>query len=246
MIRKFVTLGLSAIALSLTACGGDTTELPKNSEALPKIAAPAGKSWTDMIVKTPEGGYKMGNPDAKLKLVEYGAITCPGCAQFHVESKAELEEIVASGNVSFEFRPFLVHGVQDVPGFLLAACNGPEAFFGLTDQLYTKQQDWLGKMQTMSPEEQQKAGTLQPADLIKFLAQKTDLINFVKPLGVSQDAANQCLADKKAFEDLVKQSETAQKDAKVSGTPSFRLNGADMNANNWNTVKAALKNAGAR
>lgn len=199
-----------------------------------------------MVSKTTEGGYKMGNPDAKLKLVEYGAITCPGCAQFHVESKTELEEMVAGGNVSFEFRPFLVHGIQDVPGFLLAACNGPEAFFGLSDQLYTKQQDWLGKMQTLSPEEQQKAGTLQPADLIKFLAEKTDLINFVKPLGVSQDAANQCLSDKKAFEDLVKQSETAQKDAKVSGTPAFRLNGADVNAGNWNGVKAALKNAGAR
>jgi protein-disulfide isomerase len=119
MTRKFALLGLSAIALSLTACGEDSTTLPKNGLALEKIAAPAGKNWTDMIVKTPEGGYKMGNPDAKLKLVEYGAITCPGCAQFHVESKAELEEIVASGNVSFEFRPFLVHGIQDVPGFLL-------------------------------------------------------------------------------------------------------------------------------
>jgi protein-disulfide isomerase len=101
-------------------------------------------------------------------------------------------------------------------------------------------------MQTMSPEEQQKAETLQPADLIKFLAQKTDLINFVKPLGVSEDASNQCLGDKKAFEDLVKQSETAQKDAKINGTPAFKLNGADINTSNWNGVKAALKNAGAR
>ncbi len=246
MTRKFVTLAISALALSLSACGGDNAKLPVAGEALPSVAAPAGKSWTETIVQTAEGGYKMGNPDAKLQLIEYGAITCPGCAQFHVESKAELESMVGKGNVSFEFRPYLVHGIQDVPGFLLAKCNGAEAFFGLSDQLFTKQAEWLGKMQSLSDADRAQAGELKPAELIKFLAQKMDLINFVKPLGVSEDAANQCLSDKKVFETLVKESETAQAKAKITGTPSFRLNGADMNANNWNTVKAGLKNAGAR
>lgn len=246
MIRKFLFLGLSAFALTLSACGGDNASLPASSEALPKIAAPAGKSWTEIVSQTEAGGYKMGNPDAKLQLVEYGAITCPGCAQFHVESKVELEEIVAGGNVSFEFRPYLVHGIQDVPGFLLAKCNGAEAFFGLSDQLYVRQAEWLGKMQNLSEADQALAGTLKPAELIKFLAQKMDLINFVKPLGVSEDAADQCLTDQKTFEALVKETEKANDEAKIAGTPSFRLNGADMNTNNWAAVKAGLKNAGAR
>ncbi|MFC4291336.1 thioredoxin domain-containing protein [Sphingorhabdus arenilitoris] len=245
MKSKFALLAFSAMALSLSACGSDKSGAPVSGEPLAKVAAPDGKSWTEVISKTEQGGYKMGNPDAKLQLVEYGAITCPGCAQFHVQSKTELEEMVATGVVAFEFRPFLVHGIQDVPGFLLAKCNGPEAFFGISDQMYNRQAEWLGKMQTLSEADRAKAGTLQPNDLIKFLAEKMDLVNFVKPLGVSEDAANQCLSDQKTFEALVKESETAQKDQKVSGTPAFFLNGADLQVGNWAGVKAALKNAGA-
>ena len=246
MTRKFAFLGLSAIALSVSACGTENASVPVSGEPLEKVAAPQGQSWTDTVSQTEAGGYLMGNPDAQLKLVEYGAITCPGCAQFHVESKAELEEMVATGVVSFEFRPYLVHGIQDVPGFLLAKCNGAEAFFGLADQMYTRQAEWLGRLQTMSDAERQQAEGLKPTELIKFLANKFDLVNFVKPLGVSEDAANQCLSNQKTFEDFVKQTETAQKDANVTGTPSFRLNGGDRNGGKWSAAKAALKNAGAR
>ena len=189
----------------------------------------------------------MGNPDAPLKLLEYGAVTCPGCAQFHVQSKEELDGMIESGVVSMEFRPFLVHGIQDVPGFLLAKCNGPEAFYGLIDQLFKRQNEWLGKFQAELTEADQAAvGKMQPSEVIKFLAQKMDLVNFVKPLGISEDAANQCLSDQKAFEKLVAQSETAQKEDKVSGTPTLKLNGTSLDGGNWNVVKAALKNAGAR
>ncbi|NJM51185.1 MAG: thioredoxin domain-containing protein [Sphingomonadales bacterium] len=246
MTGKFALMAFSALTLSLSGCGGEQAAAPVSGEPIAKVAAPDGKNWTEIVSKTEQGGYKMGNPDAKLQLVEYGAITCPGCAQFHVQSKAELEEMIASGAVAMEFRPFLVHGIQDVPGFLLAKCNGPEAFFGITDQMYTRQQEWLGKMQTLSEADREKAGTLQPNALIKFLAAKMDLVNFVKPLGVSEDASNQCLADQKTFEALVKESETAQKEAKISGTPTFFLNGADLKVGNWDGVKAALKNAGAR
>ena len=72
------------------------------------------------------------------------------------------------------------------------------------------------------------------------------LIEFVKARGVSEDAAKACLSDQKAFEAMVKDTETASKDDKVSGTPTIRLNGANLNPTDWNSVKIALKNAGAR
>eukprot|EP01041_Mallomonas_annulata_P018631 gene18631-37641_t len=90
----------AAAALALAACGsGDSAGAPKG-EPIAKVAAPAGKAWTDVVTKTEAGGYKMGNPDAKLQLVEYGAITCPGCAQFSVQSTEELNEIVNTGVVA--------------------------------------------------------------------------------------------------------------------------------------------------
>jgi protein-disulfide isomerase len=245
MTRKFAAIALTALAFSLAGCGGTDTVKPPKGDSITNVAAPAGKAWTSVVAKT-EQGYKMGNPDAKLQLVEYGAITCPSCAQFSVESAEELDAMIDNGVVAFEFRPFLVHGIQDVPGFLLAQCNGAEAFFGLKQQLYARQQEWLGRLQGISEAEQQSVGTMQPADVIKFLGDKMGLIEFVKPLGLSQDAAKICLADQKAFEALVKDSERASKEDKVTGTPTLILNGASLNGGDWKTVKIALKNAGAR
>ena len=34
------------------------------------------------VVRTPAGGYRQGNPDAPVKLIEYGSRTCPTCARF--------------------------------------------------------------------------------------------------------------------------------------------------------------------
>jgi protein-disulfide isomerase len=246
MKTKFLTLAVFASALSLSACGGGETGAAPSGDKLPKVAAPAGKAWSDSVIKTPEGGYKMGNADAKLQLVEYGAITCPGCAQFSVQSTEELKAMVDSGVVAFEYRPYLVHGIQDIPGFLLAQCNGPEAYFGLIDQLYANQSEWLGKLQTVKQEEYAAVQAQPPAAQITFLADKMGLVEFVKARGVSEDAAKICLADAKELDAMVKQTEKASKDEDVSGTPALFLNGKRFETGSWKEVKVALKNAGAR
>ena len=246
MKRNFSILNMAVLAIGLASCGGGESAEPPKGDAIAKIAAPAGKAWTDTVTKTELGGYKLGNPNAKLQLLEYGAISCPGCAQFSVASAEELRAMVDTGVVAFEFRPFLVHGIQDVPGFLLAACNGTESFFGLTEQLYANQQEWLGRLSTISEAEQQIYATLEPAAQISFLAEKFGLVDFVKQRGVSEDAAKLCLSDPKTFDALVKQSERASKEDSISGTPAILLNGTRVDPADWATVKVALKNAGAR
>ena len=236
----------AAAALALAACGsGDSAGAPKG-EPIAKVAAPAGMAWTDVVTKTEAGGYKMGNPDAKLQLVEYGAITCPGCAQFSVQSTEELNEIVNTGVVAMEFRPYLVHGVQDIPGFLLAACSGPDAFFPLTEALYADQQTWLSKISTVTEADQQAMQKMTPAEISTLLGTKMGLIDFVKSRGISEDQAKSCLADKGAIDALIAATEKGTKDDGVSGTPFFILNGAKLDASSWNQVKGKLVEAGAR
>ena len=236
----------ASAALALAACGGaDTTEVPKG-EPIAKVAAPAGQAWADMVSKTEAGGYKMGNPDAKLQLLEYGAVSCPGCAQFSVQSAEEMREIVNTGVVAFEFRPFLVHGVQDIPGFLLAQCSGPDAFFPLIDQMFAEQQSWLGRMSEVTEAEQQTLAKASPAQVSTFLGTKLGLVEFVKSRGISEDQAKACLADKKAIDGLVALTEKGGKDDGVTGTPFFLLNGAKLDVAAWNQVKGRLVEAGAR
>ena len=236
----------SALALALTACGGSGGEASLKGEPIAAVKAPEGSSWTSTIAKT-ERGYLMGNPDAKLKFVEYAAVTCPGCAQFHRDSDKELKAMVETGVVSFELRPFLVHGLQDVAGFSLAKCNGPEAFFGLTGRLFDDQMSWLGKLQTGLTEADQRA--YEAADMkgkINFFAAKFELVDFVKQLGVSEDAAKACLADDKAREELIAQTERISEEGKVTGTPTVMINDVVVNPASWNVVKNSLQQAGAR
>ena len=241
---KYILISATA-ALALASCGGaDSNAVPKG-EAIAKVAAPAGKIWSETVVKTEAGGFQMGNPDAKLKLIEYGAITCPGCAQFANQSAEELKQIVDTGVVSMEFRPFLVHGVQDIPGFLLAQCSGPEAFYPLSDQLYADQQNWLGKMAGITEAEQQAAAKMTPAEVATFLGTRMGLIEFVQQRGISADQAKACLADSKAIDALIKGTEQGGKDG-VTGTPYFTLNGAPLNVGAWTQVKSKLVEAGAR
>jgi len=233
-IKTLVSTTLAALALA--ACsGGDTAGAPKG-EPIAKIAAPADTAWVDVVSKTEFGGYKM----------EYGAISCPGCAQFSVQSSEELHEIVNSGRVSMEFRPFLIHGIQDIPGFLLAQCSGPEAFFPLTDQLYAEQASWLSKLSTVTEADQQAMRKMSPEEISTLVGTRMGLIEFVKSRGISEDQAKACLSDKAAIDALIKTTERGTKDDGVTGTPFFILNGAKLDGSSWNQVKTKLIEAGAR
>jgi protein-disulfide isomerase len=78
-LRRFVALALALpFALALAACGGskeDDTAPPKGGP-IAAIAPPAGQQWGDVASETKDGGFVIGNPNAPLKLVEYGSHTC--------------------------------------------------------------------------------------------------------------------------------------------------------------------------
>ena len=107
-----ILLGAAALplALGIAACGEEKKSETASLSGAPiaAIPPPPGQSWADMVLKTPEGGYRMGNPAAPIKLVEYGSLTCPHCAEVAEKGSAELrDQYVASGRVSFEFRNFV-------------------------------------------------------------------------------------------------------------------------------------------
>src|SRR3546814_9205378 len=86
------------------------------------------QDWTQVVSKSPEGGFVMGNPNAALKLVEYGSRSCPTCGVFGRDGIPPLEEnYVKTGKVSFEFRDFPVHGGPDLGLSTLGRCVSESA-----------------------------------------------------------------------------------------------------------------------
>lgn len=241
MTSRFALL---MMPLLLTACGegaGNKTDAAPVAGA----SAPAGKNWTEVVEKV-DLGYRMGNPDAPIKLVEYGARSCPGCGQFANTATRPLEEkYVASGKVSFEFHDFLVHGAQDLPGAMLGACGGAATFFPLMEGMFAEQNTYLDRLQKMSAADQERLKTATPVQGVTILAEIGGLIDFVKQRGIPEAKARQCLGDQKLLEALAKSSETLTRDGKVTGTPTFYLNGEKLPVGDWTGVEAALKAAGA-
>lgn len=237
---------LASLAFALAGCGeGGGSSAP--AAPVQAQAAPAGQSWTETVVRTPEGGFRMGNPDAPIKLVEYGARTCPACGAFSRAAATPLEQnYVASGKVSFEFRDFLVHGAADLAAALLGQCGGTATFFPILDQMYANQDAYLDRLQQAGPAFQERLNAMQPAQAITALGEQMGLIDFVKQRGVPEAQARTCLADQAAQDRLVKLTQNAQAGGTVTGTPTFMINGRPVEgAVSWPDVEQALKAAGA-
>ncbi|MES3095614.1 thioredoxin domain-containing protein [Sphingomonas aerolata] len=243
---KFVT-AIAVLPLALAACsGGDSSNTTQAAAPVAAATAPAGQNWTETVVKTDEG-YLMGNPNAPIKLVEYGARSCPTCGAFAREAfKPLTDTYVSTGKVSFEFRDFLVHGAPDVALTLLGQCGGTAPFFPILEQMYQNQNAFLDKLQTMPPAMQQSLANLAPTAVATKLAEHMGAIDFVKQRGIPEAKARACLADQKQLEIMAKPTENAMQSGTVTGTPTFLLNGKKMeNVLSWSEMEKALKAAGA-
>lgn len=248
MFRPALALAVSAAALTLAGCNkaGDTNGAAPADGNVAAVAPPAGQTWTATIAKTPEGGMMMGNPNAPIKLVEYGSRTCPHCAKFDAEGLPPLrDKYVASGKVSYEFRDYPVHGPIDVPAILLGHCVEPATFFPLLDQMMRNQEQFLNKMSSL---DQAKLTAIQnqPTKLATTLAEDLGYIDFMKQHGVPEDKARACLNDQAALEQIAKSTQEANAKYNISGTPTFILNGKVLqDTGEWPQVEQALKAAGA-
>ncbi|PEQ12938.1 protein-disulfide isomerase [Novosphingobium sp. PC22D] len=244
--RKSIA-GLAALtlALGLAACGDKTEEGATSGEKIEVIAPPAGKAWTDMVAKTEEGGYRMGNPDAPIKLVEYGALSCSHCAEFAKEAFEPLrDDYVASGRVSYELRLYMLN-VLDIPAALLATCGTDEAVLPLSEQFW----GWQGQMFDTIQGNQgqlQAAGELPPAQRFQAIAQAAGMTDFFASRGIAKDQAAACLADVDKATAFANQTDTALQEKNVTGTPTFFINGSNVGTASWDMLEPELQKAGAR
>lgn len=241
-MMRAMTIG--AAALALAACN-ETANTGGNGAGGAPVTAPAGTEWITTAAKSPAGGFVLGNPNAAVKLIEYGALSCGACANFASQSSQGLKAMIAKGTVSYEFRPFLLSAL-DVPAFLLARCNGPAPFFTISDQMFEAQPQWLGAAQTISPADQQRIQALPPERQAAALAPALGLDQFVAQRGIGAAQAQACLSDKAALDELVKIREDGTKEFDISGTPTFVINGqVNREAGNWATLEPVLRAAGA-
>lgn len=205
----------------------------------PAQAPAAQQDWSRTIVATAEGGFRIGNPDAPVKLVEYASLTCPHCAEFATQSRTSLiANHVRSGRVSFEFRNYILNGF-DVTASLLARCAGPAGFFTLTERMLETQAGWYGRIQGISDSEKQRIMALPQDQAFVAVAEAGGLIELAAQAGVAPEQGRTCLGDAAAVGQL-EQMAAAAEALGVQGTPTFFLNGARLEVNTWPEIEPLL------
>ena len=238
MKPAYVLLATAAIFAS-AACNAEKGTNANANAPIEAVAAPNGGDWTKTIVATPEGGYLMGNPNADVKFVEYGSMTCPHCAEFAEKGAPQLiDKYVKSGRVSFEFRNFLRDGL-DMSMALVARCGGPERFFTLSEAMYKDQRSFFERAQAATPE-QQRAASASPAGF----ADLAGLQQWAAQRGVPSAKSNACLADQATQDKLVQVSnDVTTQFPGFSGTPTFIINGKMIEERTWDAVEPQIRDA---
>lgn len=241
---------LAALALSLAACGKSDEAAggapAVSSTPIAAIAAPAGQNWTEKVTVTPEGGYLLGNPDAPIKLIEFGALSCSHCSEFAKTGFEKLrDDYVASGRVSYELRLFMLNAL-DLPAAMLTTCGPPETVIPLADQFWAWQPTMFANLQSAGDAQLQAAGNLPPNQRFAGIAKLAGMDAFFAERGIAAEQGAACLADVDKATALSNATQAASEKYKVTGTPWFFLNGKDVQTQTWATLEPMLQQAGAR
>ena len=244
-MKPNLLLAATAAILATAACNNEKKAGDAPSGApVEAVAPPEGGDWSEMVTATPAGGFLMGNPNASVKLVEYGSMTCPHCAAFEEEGvPALVDKYVKTGRVSFEFRNY-VRDPYDLTAALIARCNGPQGFFALTRALFIDQPNWIGKLQTVPPEQQQALQAMPPNQQFAAIAGHAGFQQWAAMRGLPSAKSSACLANEAEINRLVQMtSDATTQYPDFKGTPSFVLNGELVDGANWKALEPKLRDA---
>jgi protein-disulfide isomerase len=197
----------SAVAVAALLTAG--VAAAQSTNAAPAAPSDANPSAPPIDPNPPmwEGPeYIMGNPKAKVALVEYASASCPHCARFDVLEFPGLKaKYIDTGKVRYVFREFLTSPEELAAiGFLLARCAGEAKYWTAIDQFFHDQTEIV------------TTGQVQAV-----------VLRIAKTVGLTEPQVEACIDSKPALDALNARMQTALK-AKIEGTPTFLINGVEF------------------
>lgn len=202
--------GLGAIVAAALVAGGLWFGLQPGSQQtqLPPLGA-VGAQTTDApaTAATEREVFEvvMGNPDAKVTVIEYASYTCPHCATFHANVLKPLTaDYIDTGKIQFIYREvyFDRYGLWAA---MIARCGGPERYPGISALLYDTQAEW--------------AGAGEPPQVIEALRRVG------KRAGFDDAELDACLQDADMAQAMVATYQRNAEEHGINSTPSLVING---------------------
>lgn len=214
--------------------------------AVPALAQtrPGAPNYARMVSVTAQGAFVLGNPRAKVRLVEYLSYTCSHCAHFMETGVPPLKrDYVAKGLVAYEMRN-LVRDPFDLAAALLARCGGPSRVFTLTEDMMARQAVWMAEAQLVAIKQESQLKAMPLAGQLQTIAKGTGLLAMAQARGLTPAQANVCLASDQMHKSVLAMTKDAVDVRKITSTPSFLINNQPgPRSSNWADIEAAIRTA---
>jgi len=147
----------------------------------------------------------LGNPQAKIQVVEYASASCPHCARWDMEVfPAFKAKYVDTGKVRYTLKEYLTDPEAiAAAGFMLARCAGKDRYFAVLDAVFRGQEEMVASNDV-----------------------KGVLARIAKdPGGLSDAQFDACMRDTAAEKALAARVDRHEHVDKVESTPTFIING---------------------
>lgn len=125
--QRLIKLGSAAVFLAVVAVavlivvsggdggGGDASSVEGTAEV------------NKLLTGIPQNGLVLGEPSAKVTVVEFGDLQCPVCKGYSEEVlPAVIESRVRSGEATLEFRSYTIIGPESIPAGAAAIAAGKQ------------------------------------------------------------------------------------------------------------------------
>ncbi len=222
-----------------------TAVLALSGAALTLIAATPAKPkpWSASVTTSPIGAHVVGNPAAKVRLVEYFSYTCGVCAEFAKLGAPPLKtQYIDRGLVLFEYRN-LVRDPVDMTAALLARCGGPAAFARNHQAIFAAFPTWMAKVKAVTDAQATSWYEGATGQRARRIAADTGLGALMRTRGYTQVQLDAALDSEVAQAELTGMTNIARGADRVTGTPTFFVNGRNAEVTAWPALKSKLDQA---
>ncbi len=230
---KVKTAVMGAIALT----GAGALALAANAQD--RMILP-GANWATMQDET-EGGHRFGNPEAKVKLVEFMGYTCSLCATFARQGDSAIRlAYVPTGRISYEIR-HLIRDPVDLTAALLTHCGEPQKFAGNHEAIMYRYEDWMAKVQKSTQAQRSRWQFGSHSARFQAIASDLDFYDIMQGRGYTRSQIDACLSDEAKAQAMAEQSAADIAKYGLPGTPSFVLDGELLEGtHNWPALEKRL------
>lgn len=163
----------------------------------------------------------LGDPAAPVTIIEYASTTCPHCKAWHDEILPQIKaKYLDTHKARLFYRVLPTEPAEaSVAGAAIARCVPKDQFFPVIDDLFARQEEVFTAARTAA-------------------GMQAELVSFGARHGLSPDEVRTCVTDKtirgyirKVVDDMPKF---------VDGTPTFIVNGTEVETPSLEKMSAAL------